>query len=76
MIPLGGRNDPVNEAGIQWYSNLIDGLLERGIVPFAVRDLVRFLFNAPLLITRGLSPLDFVPLGSPPSSLRALRRVA
>ncbi|KAI0657621.1 beta-glucosidase 1B [Cubamyces menziesii] len=34
IIPLGGRNDPVNEAGIQWYSNLIDALLERGIVPF------------------------------------------
>ncbi|KAI9060053.1 glycoside hydrolase family 1 protein [Trametes sanguinea] len=34
IIPLGGRNDPVNEAGIQFYSNLIDALLERGIVPF------------------------------------------
>ncbi|RPD61802.1 beta-glucosidase 1B [Lentinus tigrinus ALCF2SS1-7] len=34
IIPLGGRNDPVNEAGIQWYSNLIDGLLKRGITPF------------------------------------------
>ncbi|KAI0767555.1 beta-glucosidase [Fomes fomentarius] len=34
IIPLGGREDSVNEAGIEWYSNLIDGLLERGIVPF------------------------------------------
>ncbi|KAH9851024.1 beta-glucosidase 1B [Lenzites betulinus] len=34
IIPLGGRNDPINEAGIQFYSNLIDALLERGIVPF------------------------------------------
>ncbi|KAI0772973.1 beta-glucosidase 1B [Trametes elegans] len=34
IIPLGGRNDPVNEAGIQWYSHLIDALLARGIVPF------------------------------------------
>ncbi|KAI1786207.1 beta-glucosidase [Ganoderma leucocontextum] len=34
IIPLGGRNDPVNEAGVQFYSNLIDALLERGIVPF------------------------------------------
>ncbi|KAL6298950.1 beta-glucosidase 1B [Sparassis latifolia] len=34
IIPLGGRNDPVNEQGIQFYSNLIDALLARGIVPF------------------------------------------
>ncbi|KAJ8091055.1 Beta-glucosidase 1B [Marasmius tenuissimus] len=34
IIPLGGRNDPVNPKGIEWYSNLIDGLLERGITPF------------------------------------------
>ncbi|KAH9924982.1 beta-glucosidase 1B [Epithele typhae] len=34
VIPHGGRSDPVNEAGIQWYSDLIDALLERGIVPF------------------------------------------
>ncbi|OBZ77023.1 Beta-glucosidase 1B [Grifola frondosa] len=34
IIPLGGRNDPINEAGIQFYSNLIDALLERGIIPF------------------------------------------
>ena len=40
LIPLGGRNDPVNEAGIKWYSDLIDALLERGIVPFVVRDRV------------------------------------
>ncbi|EMD36781.1 glycoside hydrolase family 1 protein [Gelatoporia subvermispora B] len=34
IIPLGGRADPVNEAGIRWYSDFIDALLERGIVPF------------------------------------------
>ncbi|KAI0342472.1 beta-glucosidase 1B [Trametopsis cervina] len=34
IIPLGGRNDPVNEAGIKWYSDFIDALLERGITPF------------------------------------------
>ena len=33
---VGGRKDPVNEPGIQWYSNLIDGLLKRGITPFVV----------------------------------------
>ncbi|KAF8840142.1 glycoside hydrolase family 1 protein [Paxillus ammoniavirescens] len=34
IIPLGGRNDPVNPRGIQFYSNLIDSLLEHGIIPF------------------------------------------
>ncbi|EIN14627.1 glycoside hydrolase family 1 protein [Punctularia strigosozonata HHB-11173 SS5] len=34
IIPLGGRNDPVNEKGIKWYSDLIDALLAEGIVPF------------------------------------------
>ncbi|TFY61258.1 hypothetical protein EVG20_g7129 [Dentipellis fragilis] len=34
IIPLGGRNDPVNPAGIAWYSNLIDELLRNGITPF------------------------------------------
>lgn len=36
IIPLGGRNDPVSEAGIKWYSDFIDALLERGITPFVV----------------------------------------
>ncbi|KAL4244934.1 Beta-glucosidase 1B [Abortiporus biennis] len=34
IIPLGGRNDPVSEEGIKFYSDLIDALLERGITPF------------------------------------------
>lgn len=34
IIPLGGRNDPVNEEGIEFYNNLIDSLLERGITPW------------------------------------------
>jgi beta-glucosidase len=33
VIPLGGRNDPVNEKGIAYYNRLIDGLLARGIQP-------------------------------------------
>lgn len=33
VIPLGGRNDPVNEKGIAFYNNLVDRLLERGIRP-------------------------------------------
>ncbi|KAG9015821.1 Beta-glucosidase 1B [Tulasnella sp. JGI-2019a] len=35
IIPLGGRNDPINEVGIQWYSDFIDELLANGITPFA-----------------------------------------
>lgn len=34
IIPLGGRNDPVNPKGIAFYSNFIDALLEHGIIPF------------------------------------------
>ncbi|KAG6849129.1 hypothetical protein H0H93_011076 [Arthromyces matolae] len=34
IIPLGGRNDPINPAGIKFYSDLIDALLSHGITPF------------------------------------------
>ncbi|KAF8581201.1 glycoside hydrolase family 1 protein [Ramaria rubella] len=34
LIPLGGRDDPINEKGIQFYSSLIDELLANGIKPF------------------------------------------
>ncbi|GAM36616.1 hypothetical protein TCE0_018f05835 [Talaromyces pinophilus] len=33
IIPLGGRNDPINEKGIAFYNNLIDQLLDRDIEP-------------------------------------------
>lgn len=33
VIPLGGRSDPVNENGIAFYNQLIDGLLARNIEP-------------------------------------------
>ena len=33
IIPLGGRNDPVNQAGIQYYLNLIDELRANNIEP-------------------------------------------
>lgn len=35
IIPLGGRDDPLNEEGIAFYNRLIDGLLARGITPWA-----------------------------------------
>ncbi|KAH8112866.1 glycoside hydrolase family 1 protein [Phellopilus nigrolimitatus] len=34
IIPLGGRLDPINPKGIEFYNNLINGLLENGITPF------------------------------------------
>jgi len=34
IIPIGGRNDPINEEGIAFYNKLIDGLLARGIKPW------------------------------------------
>lgn len=34
IIPFGGRNDPVNEKGIAWYSHFIDRLLKEGITPY------------------------------------------
>lgn len=36
IIPLGGREDPINEEGVKFYSDLIDALLERDITPFVV----------------------------------------
>lgn len=37
IIPKGGRNDPINEEGIQFYRTLLEELLHNGIVPFVVR---------------------------------------
>lgn len=34
IIPLGGREDPISEAGIGFYNKLIDGLIEKGIEPW------------------------------------------
>jgi beta-glucosidase len=42
VIPLGGRDDPVNEEGIAFYSKFIDGLLAANIVPLVVRCFLQF----------------------------------
>jgi len=34
IIPLGGRNDPINPAGIAFYKKFVDDLLAEGITPF------------------------------------------
>ncbi|KAG8906590.1 hypothetical protein FRB99_006545 [Tulasnella sp. 403] len=34
IIPLGGRNDPLNEEGIKFYNDFIDALLAANITPF------------------------------------------
>ncbi|THH26402.1 hypothetical protein EUX98_g7779 [Antrodiella citrinella] len=34
IIPLGGRDDPVSEEGIKFYSDFIDALVAKGITPF------------------------------------------
>ncbi|CAH0040016.1 unnamed protein product [Clonostachys rhizophaga] len=31
--PLGGKDDPINEKGIEFYNNLIDALIEAGVEP-------------------------------------------
>jgi hypothetical protein len=34
FVGKGGRNDPINEAGIKYYSDLIDLLLSHNIKPY------------------------------------------
>lgn len=33
IIPLGGRNDPINEKGLQFYTKFVDDLIAAGITP-------------------------------------------
>ncbi|KAF9493202.1 beta-glucosidase 1A [Pleurotus eryngii] len=39
IIPLGGRDDPVNEEGIKHYRTLIEALVKEGITPFVIQTL-------------------------------------
>ena len=34
IIPIGGRNDPINQKGIDHYVKFVDDLIEAGIEPF------------------------------------------
>lgn len=63
IIPLGGRNDPVNQAGIDHYVRFVDDLLAAGIIPFVTL----FHWDLPAgldkryggLLNRQEFPLDF-----------------
>jgi beta-glucosidase len=61
IIPLGGRNDPVNPKGIAFYSNFINALLEHGIIPFVVCRT-----SAPPLARSHYAFPDSIPLGPSP----------
>jgi len=37
IIPLGGKDDPINQEGIDFYNTIINALLAEGIIPFVVR---------------------------------------
>ena len=34
IIPKGGKNDPVNGEGIEYYNKLINEVINQGLVPF------------------------------------------
>ncbi|KKA27128.1 hypothetical protein TD95_000360 [Thielaviopsis punctulata] len=63
VIPLGGRDDPINQAGLDYYIKLVDGLLAAGITPF----ITLFHWDLPQalheryggLLNRSEFPLDF-----------------
>ena len=69
VIPLGGRDDPVNEVGIKFYRDLIVELLKNDITPYVV-SICAVLY----LISRFDSGpvVDAVSLGSASSSRRPL----
>ncbi|KAI0527839.1 family 1 glycosyl hydrolase [Xylaria bambusicola] len=63
IIPLGGRNDPINQKGIDHYVKFVDDLLEAGITPFItllhwdVPDGIEQRYGG--LLNREEFPLDF-----------------
>ncbi|KAJ8126127.1 hypothetical protein O1611_g7512 [Lasiodiplodia mahajangana] len=63
IVPLGGRNDPINQKGIDHYVKFVDDLLEAGITPFItllhwdVPDGIEQRYGG--LLNRQEFPLDF-----------------
>lgn len=41
LIPVGGRDDPVNREGVHFYRSLIEELLRSGITPYVVSGFQR-----------------------------------
>ena len=73
VIPLGGRDDPVNEVGIKFYRDLIVELLKNDITPYVVS--VCAVLYLVFRIDSGFV-VDTVSLGSASSSRRPLRWLA
>ena len=74
VIPFGGRNDPVNEAGIQHYRTLLEELVKNDITPFVVS--FKFTHTFHHLRIGLIMSLDFVPLGPTTRASRSLRWLA
>lgn len=53
-VRVGGANDPVNEKGIEYYSNLVDALLAEGIEPVVTL----FHWDLPLALEKAYGGLD------------------
>ena len=63
------------EEGIKFYSDVIDGLLARGITPFVVSTLeLKFRVRSDFLTIRTVP--DTLPLGPPTSSARPVQGLA
>lgn len=80
VIPLGGKDDPVNEQGLQFYSDVIDECLRLGLTPFVVSCAATGLdraLTADSLPVRLSLPSLFSSREAPPShegsSLRLIR---
>jgi beta-glucosidase len=52
IIPLGGRDDPINEQGIAFYNAVIDECLRLGMKPFVT--LFQCVFPVPYTPRTGL----------------------
>uniref|UniRef100_A0A0B7KRV1 Beta-glucosidase n=1 Tax=Bionectria ochroleuca TaxID=29856 RepID=A0A0B7KRV1_BIOOC len=59
--PLGGKDDPINEKGMEYYNNLIDALIEAGVEP----TVTLHHYDTPLALDeayRGFASSDPAPL--------------
>lgn len=67
IIPLGGRDDPINEKGIAFYNSVIDECLKLGMTPFVtLYQYVQYGHDVTRLT---------IQLGSARGALQPIRRV-